>query len=82
MKDWMLFHQYDGASTYSIVVKAESIFGCKADLNGSILINANTLGETLRHLWVPNFVMVKFHNLLHLQGVQFGNGIQRKVLLL
>ena len=37
------YHQYDTPATYSLLVKAESIYGCKADLNGNILIHANTL---------------------------------------
>lgn len=37
------YHQYDTPSSYSVIVKAESIFGCKADLTGNVLIQANTL---------------------------------------
>lgn len=37
------YHQYDSPSTFSMIVKAETIYGCKADLSGSVLIHANTL---------------------------------------
>ena len=75
------FHQYDGASTYSIVVKAESIFGCKPTSMVASHQRQYPWGDIASSLG-SKFCDGQISQLTAPAGVQFGNGIQRKVLLL